>query len=143
LSSEPRALPNAVLTPHPGEAARLLGCDTRAVQADRFASARALARRYQAICVLKGAGSLVAAPDGRIAVCPWGNGGMASGRMGDVLPGVIAALLAQGLSAWDAACSGVALHALAGDRAAGDAPRGLVAGDLFTELRALVNGVDA
>lgn len=143
LARQPRTLPNAVLTPHPGEAARLLGTETAAIQSDRFAAAREIARRYAAVSVLKGAGSLVAAPDGRVAVCPWGNAGMASGGMGDVLTGVIAALLAQGLAPWDAACAGVALHARAGDVAAGDAPRGLVASDLFAPLRALVNGIDA
>jgi hydroxyethylthiazole kinase-like uncharacterized protein yjeF len=140
LALEPRTLHNAVLTPHPGEAARLLATDTASVQSDRFAAARALARRYAAIVVLKGAGSLVATPDGRIAACPWGNAGMATGGTGDVLTGVIAALLAQGLSAWEAACTGVALHARAGDLAAGDAPRGLVASDLFAPRRELVNG---
>jgi hydroxyethylthiazole kinase-like uncharacterized protein yjeF len=140
LALEPRALPNAVLTPHPGEAARLLATDTKNVQLDRFAAARELAKRYSAIVVLKGAGSLVAAPDGRVAACPWGNAGMATGGTGDVLTGVVAALLAQGLSTWDAACTGVALHARAGDLAAGDAPRGLVASDLFAPLRELVNG---
>jgi NAD(P)H-hydrate epimerase len=142
LALSPQKLRDAVLTPHPGEAARLLGTDTASVQADRFASARALARKYDAIVVLKGAGSLVAAPDGRVAVCPWGNAGMASGGMGDVLTGVIAAMRAQGLSAWDAACAGAALHARAGDVAAGDAPRGLLASDLFVPLRTLGNGID-
>ncbi|HVV95865.1 MAG TPA: NAD(P)H-hydrate dehydratase [Rhodanobacteraceae bacterium] len=142
LAGEPWPIPDAVLTPHPGEAARLLGCETATIQADRFAAVRALATRYAAVAVLKGAGSLVAAPDGRVAACPWGNAGMASGGMGDVLTGVIAALRAQGLSAWDAACAGVALHARAGDVAAGDAPRGLVASDLFAPLRQLANGVE-
>ena len=140
LANAPRTLPNAVLTPHPGEAARLLATDTARVQSDRFAAARELAKRYAAIVVLKGAGSLIAAPDGRLAACPWGNAGMATGGTGDVLTGVIASLLAQGLCAWDAACTGVALHARAGDLAAGDAPRGLVASDLFAPLRELVNG---
>ena len=143
LAREPRVLRSAVLTPHPGEAARLLGCETSEIQRDRFAAARALAQRYESVVVLKGAGSLVADPAGRVRVCPWGNAGMASGGMGDVLTGVIAALLAQGLSPWDAACAGVALHARAGDRAAGDAPRGLLASDLFDALRELVNGLDA
>lgn len=143
LALEPRTLPNAVLTPHPGEAARLLGCDTATVQADRFAAARALAQRYAAVVILKGAGSLVAAPDGCVAVCPWGNAGMASAGMGDVLTGVVAALLAQGLPQWDAACAGVALHARAGDLAAGAAPRGLIASDLFITLRELANGSNA
>jgi len=140
LAASPRRLRDAVMTPHPGEAARLLGVDTASIQRDRFAAVRELARRYDAIAILKGAGSLIADPSGRVAVCPWGNAGMASGGMGDVLTGVVAALLAQGLSTWDAACAGVALHARAGDRATGDAPRGLVASDLFAPLRELVNG---
>ncbi|HEY6941396.1 NAD(P)H-hydrate dehydratase [Dokdonella sp.] len=140
LAEMPRPLPPVVvLTPHPGEAARLLGCDAAAVQRDRFAAARELARKYAAVVVLKGAGSLVASPDGRIAVCPWGNPGMASAGMGDVLTGVVAALLAQGCDAWAAARLGVALHARAGDVAADAAPRGLVASDLFPPLRRLVN----
>jgi NAD(P)H-hydrate epimerase len=141
LAHSPRALPPAtVLTPHPGEAARLLGCDTVAIQRDRYAAARQLAARFAAVVVLKGAGSLVAEPAGQVAVCPWGNPGMASGGMGDVLTGVVAALLAQRLAPWDAARLGVALHARAGDLAAGAAPRGLLASDLFDPLRQLSNG---
>lgn len=137
----PRALPSAcVLTPHPAEAARLLDTHTTNIQADRFAAVRALARKYGAVVVLKGAGSLVARVDGDVAVCPWGNPGMATGGMGDVLTGVIAGLLAQGLSPWDAACLGVGLHARAGDLAARAGERGLLASDLFVYLRALVNG---
>ncbi|MFI4969128.1 MAG: NAD(P)H-hydrate dehydratase [Lysobacterales bacterium] len=141
LAKQPRALSMpCVLTPHPGEAARLLGCDTATVQRDRFAAVRTLAARYAAVVVLKGAGSLIADRQGRVAVCPWGNPGMASGGMGDLLTGVVAALLAQGLLPWDAARLGVAVHARAGDIAAGTAPRGLVASDLFAPLRLLVNG---
>jgi NAD(P)H-hydrate epimerase len=141
LARQPRALSSpAVLTPHPGEAARLLGCGTAAIQRDRFAAARAIAQRYAAVVVLKGAGSLIADAQGRVAVCPWGNPGMASGGMGDVLTGVVAALLAQGLAPWDAARLGVALHARAGDIAAGVTPRGLLACDLFAPLHTLVNG---
>jgi NAD(P)H-hydrate epimerase len=141
LALSPHAVPaSTVLTPHPGEAARLLGIDVESVQRDRYAAVRELARRYQSVCVLKGAGSLVGSPGGRVMVCPWGNPGMASGGMGDVLTGVIAALLAQGLDAWDAACLGVALHARAGDLAAGTHPRGLVASDLYGPLRELANG---
>ncbi len=132
-----------VLTPHPGEAARLLGSDAASVQADRFAAARALAERYRAVVVLKGAGSLVAGPDGRVAVCRFGNPGMASGGMGDVLGGVIAGLMAQHLSPWDAARLGTSLHARAGDAAAQAGERGLLAGDLLAPLRRLVNGLDA
>lgn len=132
----------AVLTPHPGEAARLLEKSTAEVQLDRFASARELARRYGAVVVLKGAGSLIAHPDGRLDVCTWGNPGMASGGMGDLLTGVIAALMAQGCSAWDAARIGVGLHARAGDVAARKGERGLLASDLLEPLRALGNGIE-
>ncbi len=141
LAAAQRELPSVcVLTPHPGEAARLSGMAAAAIQVDRFAAARTLAQKYHAVVVLKGAGSLVADPDGQIAVCPWGNPGMASGGTGDVLTGVIAGLLAQGLDTWDAACLGVGLHARAGDLAARAGERGLLASDLFPYLRALVNG---
>ena len=144
LAQAPQALSvSAVMTPHPGEAARLLDCDVATVQNDRFAAARQLAERYAAVVVLKGAGSLIANPAGHVEVCPWGNPGMASAGMGDVLTGVVAALLAQGLDAWDAARLGVALHSRAGDIAGADAPRGLVAGDLLPVLRRLANGVAA
>lgn len=144
LAQAPRELGlRCVITPHPGEAARLLGCGVQEVQADRFESAKALARRFNAMAVLKGSGSLIAAPDGRIAVCGWGNPGMASGGMGDLLTGVIAALLAQGLDAWNAACVAVAAHARAGDLAAAGGERGLIASDLLPHLRALLNGKPA
>jgi NAD(P)H-hydrate epimerase len=130
-----------VLTPHPGEAGRLLGVDTREIELDRFAAVREMAKRYNAVVVLKGSGTLVADPDGRLDVCPWGNPGMASGGMGDLLTGVIAGLLAQGCGAWRAACLGVALHARAGDHVAQGGERGLVATDLLSPLRALVNGL--
>ncbi len=129
---------SVVLTPHPGEAARLLGCDNADIQADRFAAARELARQYQCVVILKGAGSLIARPDGQIAVCPWGNPGMASGGMGDVLSGVVGALLAQGLNAWQAACMGTGLHSRAGDRAARRGQRGMLASDLLPALRFLL-----
>ena len=132
---------STVITPHPGEAARLLGCNTAIIAADRFAAVRELARRYGAVAVLKGAGSLVADPSGRVAVCPWGNPGMASGGMGDLLTGIVAALLAQGCDAWQAACLGVGLHARAGDLAARHhGERGLIASDLLEPLRLLLNG---
>ena len=140
LARERIDLPNEiVLTPHPGEAARLLGCDVVRIQVDRFAAVRELAKRYSAVVVLKGAGSLIANPAQEVALCPFGNPGMASGGMGDVLTGVIAGLIAQGLSAWDAARLGVVAHAIAGDRAAGDSPRGLIASDLMPFLRDFVN----
>lgn len=144
LAHEPcRFAQVAVLTPHPGEAARLLQCTIPDIEADRFAAARALAIQYHAIVVLKGAGSLIADPDGRLAVCPWGNPGMATGGMGDLLTGVIAALLAQGCTPWQAACLGVGLHARAGDAAAVSGERGLMASDLLLPLRRLLNGRDA
>lgn len=132
-----------VLTPHPGEAGRLLGVDTKEIEHDRFAAVREMAKRYNAVVVLKGSGTLIADPYGRLDVCPWGNPGMASGGMGDLLTGVIAGLLAQGCDAWRAACLGVALHARAGDHAAEGGERGLVATDLLIALRALVNGLPA
>jgi hydroxyethylthiazole kinase-like uncharacterized protein yjeF len=142
LAVEPRCFTAAtVLTPHPGEAGRLLAVDTKAIEQDRFAAVREIAKRYNAVVVLKGSGTLVADPDGRLDVCPWGNPGMASGGMGDLLTGVVAGLLAQGCSAWRAACLGVALHARAGDHAAEGGERGLVATDLLLPLRALVNGL--
>jgi NAD(P)H-hydrate epimerase len=142
LARYPLSLPaNSVLTPHPGEAARLLECDTQRIAADRFSAVREIARRHQCVCVLKGAGTIVASPHGELAVCPWGNPGMASGGMGDVLTGVIAGLLAQGLDSYNAACIGVALHARAGDVAARAGEAGLLASDLFEPLRALRNRV--
>jgi NAD(P)H-hydrate epimerase len=144
LHAEERSLPaTVVLTPHPGEAGRLLGIETKAVQADRFAAVREMARRFHAVVVLKGNGSLIASPSGQVAVCPWGNPGMASGGMGDTLTGIIAALMGQGCDGFEAACLGVGLHARAGDVAAGDGERGLLAGDLLEPLRRLVNGLDA
>jgi len=142
LAHDAVALPSqCVLTPHPGEAGRLLNCETQAIAADRFAAVRAIARRFNAVAVLKGAGTLVAAPHGEVAVCPWGNPGMASGGMGDVLTGVIAGLQAQGLDAWQAAYAGVALHGLAGDAAARNGQAGTLAADLFEPLRKLRNGL--
>ncbi|MGY3039257.1 hydroxyethylthiazole kinase-like uncharacterized protein yjeF [Rhodanobacter sp. TND4EL1] len=142
LAREPRQFTTStVLTPHPGEAGRLLGVPTAAVEQDRFAAVRELARRYHAVVVLKGAGTLIADPDGRLDVCPWGNPGMATGGMGDLLTGIVAALLAQGCSAWQAACMGVGLHARAGDCAARQGERGLLASDLLAPLRALGNGM--
>lgn len=141
IAEQPRTLDAGhVLTPHPGEAARLLGIDTRAVQRDRYAAADALVARFGCVVVLKGAGTLVAAPGKRTVLIDAGNPGMAVGGMGDVLTGTIAALRAQGLHAFDAACAGALLHAAAGDRAADDGgQRGLLPSDLFPWLRRLSN----
>lgn len=134
----------AVLTPHPGEAARLLDCSIADVVADRIASARTLAARYEAVAVLKGAPTVIAAADERAAICPLGNPGMASGGTGDVLTGVIAGLLAQGLSTYVAAALGVYLHALSGDLAALDiGVWSLMAGDLVRYLPAAFSHVEA
>lgn len=143
LARQPRRFSAAtVLTPHPAEAARLLGSDTASIQANRYAAVQAIAERYHATVVLKGAGSLIAAADGAVpvAVCPWGNPAMATAGMGDVLTGAIAALLAQGLDGWDAARLGVAAHARAGDLAAAGGARGLLAGDMFQPLRQVLGG---
>lgn len=141
LLAESSLLPtDAILTPHPGEAARLLGVSTSDIQADRYAAAHSLAKKYRCTIVLKGAGTIVASPDQIPRVIAAGNPGMASGGMGDVLTGVIAALRAQRLSAFDAACCGALLHGLAGDAAAGHGgERGMIASDLFPHLRTLAN----
>ncbi|MCB9659153.1 MAG: NAD(P)H-hydrate dehydratase [Sandaracinaceae bacterium] len=122
-----------VLTPHPGEAARLLGLTSAEVQADRHVAAEALARRCGHVVALKGAGTIVASPDGGAWVCPYGTSAMGTGGTGDVLAGVIGALLGAGLGAVQAATAGVLWHALAGERAAcGD--RGLLASELAHAL---------
>jgi NAD(P)H-hydrate epimerase len=124
-----------VLTPHPGEMARLLGSDVATVQRDRIAAARSLARTSGAVVVLKGAHTVVSAPDGGVAISPTGNPGMASGGTGDVLAGVIGAFLAQGLSPFDAAVLGVFVHGAAGDAvAARQGEVGLLARDVIAEL---------
>lgn len=134
---ETRLPEGSILTPHPGEAARLLGCDTAQVQRDRLAAVQALRDRFRAVIVLKGAGSIVGGE--RMAVCPYGNPGMGVGGSGDVLTGVIVALRAQGLDAEVAAATGVLVHALAGDRAAAGGERGMLPSDLVETLRAVVN----
>jgi NAD(P)H-hydrate epimerase len=124
-----------VVTPHPGEAARLLGVETREVQQRRLESARALAARGGCVALLKGQGSLVAEAQGRTAVNPTGNPGLATGGSGDVLAGVVGALLARGASAWVAATAAVYAHGLAGDLAAARlGQEGLIAGDVAEAL---------
>ncbi|MDZ7643923.1 MAG: NAD(P)H-hydrate dehydratase [Woeseiaceae bacterium] len=140
LAEAPDSRADRVLTPHPGEAGRLLGCTARAVQADRRGALDDLIGRYGGAVVLKGCASLV----GVAAKMPWlstaGNPGMATAGTGDVLTGVVAALLAQGLDAELAAVVGVAVHARAGDVAAqSGGERGLLASDLLAELRPWVN----
>ena len=138
LADRPAAMEQRVITPHPGEAARLLGCTGAAVQADRPAALDALAQRFGGTVVLKGAGSLVSA--GPVPyLCMAGNPGMGSAGMGDVLTGIVASLIGQGVPVGDAAAVGVLVHARAGDRAATLGERGLVASDLLAELRHVAN----
>lgn len=139
LAERPQPVANAVLTPHPGEAARLLGISTAQVQADRFGAAQRLSECYAATVVLKGAGTIVAAPGQLPRVIAAGNPGMAVGGMGDLLTGVVAALVAQGLTTFEAASNGALLHALAGDAASAEGERGLLPSDLLPHLRRLAN----
>ena len=139
LAQRPRTNARWILTPHPGEAARLLGDTIAGVQEDRLGAVSALAARYEGTVVLKGAGTLIKSGDSLPALCDRGNPGMASGGMGDVLTGVIAGLAAQ-ISNLDAAARvGVLVHATAGDLAAAKGERGLLATDLFAHLRSCVN----
>src|SRR3989442_9439 len=134
----------AVATPTPGGMARSSGGDPARVQADRLAAARAFARAERVVVVLKGARTVIASPAGATAICPTGNPGMASGGTGDVLAGVIGALLAQGLAAYDAATLGVFAHGAAGDAvAARQGEVGLLASDLLTELPATLERLQA
>ncbi|MCQ9394203.1 NAD(P)H-hydrate dehydratase [Pseudomonas viridiflava] len=128
---------NSVITPHPGEAARLLGISTQEVQNDRAAAAHALARKFNAVCVLKGSGSLIADVDGRLALCDRGHPAMASAGLGDVLAGLTGALVAQHMSAFDAACLAVWLHASAGQKI-GASGRGMAASDIIPAIRQLL-----
>ena len=143
LAAQPVPLgKQTVITPHPAEAGRLLGCSTARVQGDRLWAVRQLAERFACAAVLKGVGSLVADADsGQLpGLCSYGNPGMATAGMGDVLSGLVGALLAQGLSGGEAARYAVLLHALAGDRAAGQRGQlGLLASDLIEHIGYYLN----
>ena len=130
-----------VITPHPGEAARLLGVQTEAIQQDRVAAAQGLAAVLKCEIVLKGAGSVVASPDGSWAINATGNPGMASAGMGDTLSGMIGALLAQGMDAGRAARFGVCLHGAAADllAAEGEGPLGITASEVGKAARRVLN----
>jgi len=133
LSSRSVTLDDWVLTPHKGEAARLLGD----MDENRFVAADAIQKKFGGVTVLKGAGTLIT--DGRVtSVCPYGNPGMATAGMGDVLSGVIGGLLGQGLSPLAAAQTGVVFHAYAGDQAARQGQRGMIATDVIPIIRMLV-----
>lgn len=138
LAKTPNKANKRIITPHPGEAARLLGTSTADIQADRPLALASLAEKYGGTAVLKGSGSLVSA-DSTPFLCASGNPGMAAPGMGDVLTGVVAGLLAQGLAMTEAAAIGVEVHARAGDRAALSGERGMIASDLMAELRAALN----
>lgn len=131
-----------IFTPHPGEMARLTGLSTAEIQQDRLQIARHYAREWRATVVLKGARTVIAAPDGRTFLNGTGNPGMASAGMGDVLAGVIGGLAAQGMEATAAAAAGAYLHGLAGDLAAQRlGPAGIIAGDLLTEIPRAINKI--
>lgn len=130
---------NWILTPHPGEAARLLNMTSDAVQDNRLQAASHITAHFGGVCVLKGAGTLITAQDELTALCDRGNPGMATAGMGDVLSGVLVGLLAQGLSLFQAARLGVYIHAKAGDLAARVGERGMMATDLMPFIRRIVN----
>ena len=139
LAHAPCSNANWILTPHPGEAGRLLGISTADVQRDRLRSAREIAKKFDGTVVLKGAGTLVVTGDSLPYICDQGNPGMASPGMGDVLTGVIAGIAAQTADLPGAARAGVLVHAMAGDMAARRGERGLLATDLFGYLPTCVN----
>ena len=132
---------NWILTPHPGEAARLLNITVEQIQSDRMHAIQLLQQKWGGVIVLKGAGTLVATATKPVQQCLAGNPGMASAGMGDLLSGIIAGLVGQGLDSWKAAQLGVMLHAEAGDRVAlKQGMQGMLASDLLLELLALMNG---
>ena len=134
-SWQERLPPGSILTPHPGEMARLMGCAISDVQADRVTAARSQSAAWGQVIVLKGAFTIVAAPDGRTGIEPFANAGLATAGTGDVLAGTIAALRAQGLGAFEAAAAGAYLHGLAAELARAEmGEAGMIAGDLLTYL---------
>jgi NAD(P)H-hydrate epimerase len=140
LAINPDKRHNRILTPHPGEAARLLNCNIAEIESDRLLSAQRLVKRYGGVAVLKGAGTVVACESGALGIIDAGNAGMASGGMGDVLSGIIGALLGQKLPLYDAASAGCVAHGAAADRLAVEyGTRGMLATDLFDTLRRVVN----
>ncbi|HKY72733.1 MAG TPA: NAD(P)H-hydrate dehydratase, partial [Nitrospira sp.] len=125
-----------ILTPHPGEMARLeVDATSQSVNADRLGTARRFARERGVFLVLKGARTVVARPDGLLMICPTGNPGMATAGTGDVLTGMVVGLLAQGVPSWEAACAATYLHGAAGDLAAGRlGTAGMIAGDVIEQI---------
>ncbi|HKE43953.1 MAG TPA: NAD(P)H-hydrate dehydratase [Steroidobacteraceae bacterium] len=139
LATNPRRRDDWILTPHPGEAGRLLGTDANAVQNDRVAALTELHARFGGVVVLKGAGTLIGSNGDTPALCNRGNPGMATAGMGDVLAGITGALLAQLRDPWTAARAAVLAHALAGDAAAQAGERGMIASDVIARLPACLN----
>ncbi|WP_421507001.1 bifunctional ADP-dependent NAD(P)H-hydrate dehydratase/NAD(P)H-hydrate epimerase [Erwinia rhapontici] len=140
LAISPDKRQNRVITPHPGEAARLLNTKVSDIESDRLLAVRRLQKRYGGVVVLKGAGTLIASEQGELAIADVGNAGMASGGMGDVLSGIIGSLAGQKLSLYDAACAGCVVHGAAADAVAQRrGTRGMLATDLFSELYLFVN----
>ena len=139
LSQQPQKQNNWVLTPHPGEAAKLLGCEVKTIEQDRFVAVKKIANQYGGICLLKGAGSLIS--DGKsVWINTSGNSGMATGGMGDVLSGIIAALIVQMPNRFEAVRLAVFIHGQAADNIAQkQGKRGILASDLFSQLPQLVN----
>ncbi len=142
LSELPQANthPHWVLTPHPGEAAALLGVTLADVQQDRMAAVKALQKKFGGVVVLKGAGTLIQGPEAHTYVCPAANPAMATAGMGDVLSGVIGSLMGQGMSPLDSALLGTILHAHAADRASQTGARGMLASDVLPFIRDCING---
>ena len=139
LAESPLRRGDWILTPHPAEAARLLGVGTADIQSDRVGAAQQLASRYDAVVILKGCGSVIASPGGDYAICLLGNPGMSTAGSGDVLTGVVAGMLAQGFTPWLAAQLATVAHGAAGDRAAAPGQRGLLASDISARLPAVLN----
>ncbi|MCP4009779.1 MAG: NAD(P)H-hydrate dehydratase, partial [Proteobacteria bacterium] len=135
---------NWILSPHPKEAARLLGCSVKEIQSNRPQACQRIAEQYGGVCVLKGQGSLVAQSSGVLAVCTQGNWGMATAGSGDVLSGMIVAMLGQGLPLYEAACAAVYLHAKTGDLVAEEkSKRGMVSSDIIEHLPELFKQLEA
>ncbi len=140
LAINPDKRHNRVITPHPGEAARLLNCSVAEIESDRLLSAQRLVKRYGGVVALKGSGTIVASADDDIGIVDAGNAGMGSGGMGDVLSGIIGAMLGQKFSLYEAACVGCVAHGAAADyRAARYGTRGMLATDLFSALMRVIN----
>jgi ADP-dependent NAD(P)H-hydrate dehydratase / NAD(P)H-hydrate epimerase len=139
LARQPMQRDDWILTPHPGEASRLLQQATETIQSDRFQAIAALQEKYGGVVVLKGAGTLVQAQGAVATLCPYGNPGMASGGMGDLLAGIVAGLVAQRLPLVMAAEIGVLVHALSADSVSEEGERGILALDLLPVVRQLVN----